>query len=168
MSSLPLRWQADIDQLRALAASSGGRLGLITVPRAGVPRFVLDLDITTAGSSAYPKDREPRVRLAIDLAPRHPFAPPVATVLSRIYHPHVFASGVVCVGAHWRASDGMDLYVRRVARLLAFDPAQINPGSVAHAAAMAWYQQVRARYPDAFPTDAAALAAFAALVPGTP
>ena len=160
MSALPLRWQADIDGLRALAASSGGRVGLVTLPRPGAPRFVIDLDVVTAGSAAYPDDRQPRSRLAIELAARHPFEPPVATVLTRVFHPHVFGSGVVCVGRHWQASEGLDLFVRRLVRLLAFDATQINPGSVANAAAMTWYRACRARHPAAFPSDPAAIAAF--------
>lgn len=162
MSQLPLRWQADIERLRALAAASVGRLGLLALPRPGAPRFVIELDVETVGSPGWPHDRQPRSRIAIDLAPRHPFEPPVATLLSRVFHPHVFTSGVVCVGAHWQASEGLDLFVHRLVRMLAFEPALINPASVANAAAMAWWRETRARHPQAFPTDPAALAAFAA------
>jgi uncharacterized paraquat-inducible protein A len=53
--------------------------------------------------------------------------------------------------------EGMDLFVRRVARLLAFDPLLMNAQSIANAAAQAWYALARQRHPAAFPTDAAAL-----------
>jgi hypothetical protein len=167
MSTLPLRWQADIERLRSLAAASGGRLGLVALPRPGFARFVIDVDMVTAGSTRYPLEASTRSRLSIDLAPRHPFEPPVTTLLTPIVHPHVFSSGVICIGTHWQPSEGLDLFVNRVVRLLAFDPSQINPGSVANAAAMAWYRDTRRRHPDRFPTDPAALAAFSATFSAT-
>lgn len=152
------RREADIERVRALAAGSGGRIGIVTVPAPGSPRFVLDLDYATAGSRRYPDERQPRSRLAIDLAPRHPFEPPVARVLTPIFHPNVFASGVVCQGSKWLPSEGMDLFVRRIARLLVFDPMLVNTGSAANGAAAQWYVAQSRVHPHAFPTDRAALA----------
>jgi len=148
----------DIARVRALAVASGGRIGIVTLPVAGRPRFVLDLGYATVGSHRYPTERQPSSRVAIDLAPRHPFQPPVTTVLTPIFHPHVFSSGIVCIGSKWLPSEGMDLFVHRVVRLLAFDPLLMNPYSIADGAANAWYQAALHRYPEAFPTDAAALA----------
>lgn len=152
------RRDVDIERVRLLAAASGGRIGILVLPAAGRPRFVLDLAYATVGSSRYPEVRQPSSRIAIDLAPRHPFQPPVTTVLTPVFHPHVFASGVVCIGSKWLPGEGMDLFVQRVVRLLAFDPLLMNPHSIADAAANAWYQAALRRHPDAFPTDAAALA----------
>jgi hypothetical protein len=152
------RRDVDIDRVRALAAASGGRIGIVTLPVAGRPRFVLDLGYATVGSQRYPAERQPSSRVAIDLAPRHPLQPPVTTVLTPIFHPHVFSSGVVCIGSKWLPSEGMDLFVHRVVRLLAFDPLLMNPYSIADGAANAWYQAALRRHPEAFPTDAEALA----------
>jgi len=152
------RREVDIDRVRALAAASGGRIGIVTLPVAGRPRFVLDLGYATVGSHRYPVERQPMSRVAIDLAPRHPFQPPVTTVLTPIFHPHVFSSGIVCIGSKWLPSEGMDLFVHRVVRLLAFDPLLMNPYSIADGAANAWYQAALRRHPEAFPTDVAALA----------
>lgn len=152
------RRDVDIERLRALAATSGGRIGIVTLPVAGRPRFVLDLGYATVGSHRYPVERQSSSRVAIDLAPRHPFQPPVTTVLTPIYHPHVFPSGIVCIGSKWLPSEGMDLFVHRVVRLLAFDPLLMNPYSIADGAANAWYQSALRRHPEAFPTDVAALA----------
>jgi hypothetical protein len=152
------RRDVDVEHVRALAARSDGRIGIVTLPVAGRPRFVLDLGYATVGSNRYPAVRQPSSRVAIDLAPRHPFQPPVTTVLTPIFHPHVFSSGIVCIGAKWLPSEGMDLFVHRVVRLLAFDPLLMNPYSIADGAAHAWYQSALRRHPDAFPTDAAALA----------
>jgi len=152
------RREVDIERLRALAVASGGRIGIVTLPVAGRPRFVLDLGYATVGSQRYPAERQASSRIAIDLAPRHPFQPPVTTVLTPIFHPHVFSSSVVCIGSKWLPSEGMDLFVHRVVRLLAFDPLLMNPYSIADGAANAWYQSALRRHPEAFPTDAAALA----------
>jgi hypothetical protein len=152
------RREADIERVRALAAASAGRLGIVTVPAPGMPRFVLDLDYATAASPRYPAERQPRSRVSIELAPRHPFEPPVARVLTPVFHPNVFPSGVVCQGARWLPSEGMDLFVRRIVRLLAFDPLLVNTGSAANGAAAQWYSAQSRLHPHAFPTDRAALA----------
>jgi hypothetical protein len=152
------RREVDVERVRRLAVASGGRVGIVTLPAAGRPRFVLDLRYATVGSQRYPAERQASSRIAIDLAPRHPFQPPVTTVLTPVFHPHVFDSGLVCIGAKWLPSEGMDLFVLRVVRLLAFDPLLMNPFSIANGAANAWYQGALKRHPEAFPTDAAALA----------
>ena len=157
MTSGSVRRQVDVARVRALAAASGGRVGIVSLPVDGRPRFVVDLGFATVGSTAYPQVRQPSSRVTIDLAPRHPFQPPAATVLTPIFHPHVFPSGVVCIGAKWLPSEGMDLFVLRLVRLLAFDPLLMNPHSIANAAAQLWYQAMLLRHPDAFPTDASAL-----------
>jgi hypothetical protein len=162
------RREIDVERLRALAAASAGRIGVVTLPMAGRPRFVLDLGYATAGSAAYPRERQTSSRIAIDLAPRHPFQPPLTTVLTPIFHPHVFSSGVVCIGARWLPGEGMDLFVRRVVRLLAFDPLLMNPHSIAHAAAQTWYRSALLAHPQAFPTDPAAMAGQAGGAPGAP
>jgi hypothetical protein len=152
------RREADIERVRALAASSAGRLGIVALPAPGSPRFVLDLDYATAGSRRYPAEKQPRSRVAIELAARHPFEPPVARVLTPIFHPNVFASGIVCQGTKWLPSEGMDLFVRRIVRLLAFDPLLTNTASAANGAAAQWYAAQSRAHPQAFPTDRAALA----------
>ena len=110
------------------------------------------------GLAAYTRERQASSRIAIDLAPRHPFQPPLTTVLTPIFHPHVFSSGVVCIGARWLPGEGMDLFVQRVVRLLAFDPLLMNPHSIANAAANIWYRQRVAQASAGVPDRAAALA----------
>ena len=67
-------------------------------------------------------------------------------------HPNVFESGVVCIGSRWRASEGLDLFVRRVARLLCFDPLLVNLQSLANPSAAGWYRAALRRHPEAFPS----------------
>ena len=123
---------------------------LVGTPAPG--RFVLELGYATSGSRAYPAAREARTRLVIDLPARYPFQPPIATVTTPIFHPNVHPSGLVCLGAKWLPSEGMDLFVRRVARLLTFDPQLVNVQSAANPDALFWYLDALARYPGAFPS----------------
>jgi hypothetical protein len=95
--------------------------------------------------------------VAIDLAPRHPFMPPTATLQTPVFHPNVFESGVVCMGSTWLPSEGMDLFVRRLVRLLAFDPLLVNTRSVANSTALAWYARSLQQHPSSFPSDPVAL-----------
>ena len=153
MSAHTLRREADIARLRELAAQSAGRLDLLeTGARSGQP-IRLALRCKTAASSDYPRAKQDGVTLRIDLPSRYPFERPVLTVESRIFHPNVFASGVICQGEKWLAGEGLDLLVKRIVRLVTFDPANVNPASAANRAAAAWYLQQRARTPEAFPTD---------------
>lgn len=158
MNAASARRQNDIERVRTLAEVSGGRIGIVTVPSDGMPRFVLDLDYATAASQRYPMERAGRTRLAIDLAPRHPFQPPAAHILTPVFHPNVFPSGVVCIGSKWLPSEGMDLFVRRIVRLLAYDPLLVNLHSAANGVAAQWYLAASREHPGAFPTDPAALA----------
>lgn len=153
-----VRLSADVERVRALAAASRGKIGIIALPTPGSPRFVLDLGYATAGSSSYPVDRRTQTRLVIDLPARYPFMPPAASFTTPVFHPNVFASGLVCVGRKWIASEGMDLFVRRIAQLITFDPLIVNVHSVANPAALRWYVQAARRYPQAFPTDVVELA----------
>ncbi|MCX7891597.1 MAG: hypothetical protein N2544_04400 [Burkholderiales bacterium] len=149
----PARIAADTESLRGLAIASGGKIALLGVPAPGTPRFVVELGYATAGSAAYPARRQERTRIVIDLPARYPFEPPRATVTTPILHPNVFLSGLVCLGAKWLPSEGMDLFVQRLARLVTFDPLLVNVHSAANREALAWYLAARARHPEAFPTD---------------
>jgi len=153
MTAHALRREADLARLRELALESGGRIELLETPsRAGRP-FRLAIRCRTAASERYPQASQDGVTLRIDLPSRYPFERPVLTVESRIFHPNVFASGVVCQGDKWLPGEGLDLLVKRFIRLATFDPAHVNPASAANRGAAVWYLQQRKRTPEAFPTD---------------
>jgi len=148
-----VRLGADLERLRSLAAASQGKVVLVATPAPGAKRFVVELGYSTAGSPAYPLARHTRTRLGIDLPARYPFQPPAATVTTPIFHPNVYPSGLVCLGAKWLPSEGLDLFVRRIARLLTFDPRLVNVHSAANRDALAWYLEALRRSPHAFPSD---------------
>lgn len=151
----PVRRAADLARLRSLAQTSGGKISVLEDARPD--RYVVDLRYLTAGSRDYPRVKQPASRVVIDLGARYPFQPPAANVVTPIFHPNVFASGLVCLGATWLPSEGMDLFVQRIARLLTFDPLLLNLHSAANGEAMHWYRRVASLHPDAFPTDRVAL-----------
>jgi ubiquitin-protein ligase len=148
-----VRLAADIERLRAFASASDGRIRLIALPTPGSQRFVIELGFITAGSSAYPSEQRTSTRLTIELPARYPFMPSAATITTPIFHPNVYPSGLVCLGTKWLPSEGMDLFVRRIAQLVTFDPLIVNVNSVANAAALHWYAQALRKFPHAFPTE---------------
>lgn len=146
-----VRRAADLTRLRALAQASGGRVLVLEDTRPD--RYIVDLRYSTVGSRDYPRLKQPAARVVIDLTARYPFQPPAASVVTPIFHPNVFASGLVCLGAKWLPSEGMDLFVQRIARLLTFDPLLLNLQSAANGEAMHWYRRAVTLHPQAFPTD---------------
>ncbi len=153
MSAHQLRRQSAVERLRALAAARAGRLVLLEAAPTGGSPIRLEIRCRTAGSADYPARSVDRVGLRINLPARYPFERPQVTVESSIFHPNVFPSGTVCQGERWIASEGLDLLVRRMVRLVTFHPAHVNPASPANRSAASWYQHQVARTPAAFPTD---------------
>ena len=107
----------------------------------------------TAGTDRYPAERRDQIRIELSLPARYPFQPPLAAVQTPVWHPNVFVSGTICLGTKWSPSEGLDLFVQRLARLLTFDPLLVNTASAANREAAAWYETARRRFPQAFPTD---------------
>jgi hypothetical protein len=153
VEAVDVRLSADLERLRALEVASHGKVALVGTAAPGSKRFMVDLGYATAASPAYPLARQTRSRLGIDLPARYPFQAPAATVTTAIFHPNVYPSGLVCLGARWLPSEGMDLFVLRVARLLTFDPQLVNVHSAANRDALSWYLGALRRYPHAFPSD---------------
>jgi hypothetical protein len=159
----PIRLEADHARLRALAAASGERVVLLAGPTPALPQAELELRYAVARSERYPLDVTRQTRLRIALPARYPFQSPTATVLTPVWHPNVFPAGVICLGTRWLASEGLDLFVQRLARLLTFDSLLVNTASPANRAAAEWYERTRHQRPEAFPSDRPE---FAAAAPG--
>lgn len=152
MSGLSKRRDADIERIRAMASVSNGQLSLTAINNGGMS-LQLNLRLPTAGSRQYPAQTQAATCFEVNLPARYPFEAPTARMRGTpILHPNVFASGVICVGSRWNASEGLDLYVRRLAQLLTFDPMLVNLGSVANPVAAKWYNSALRSHPEAFPT----------------
>ncbi len=152
MNPQSIRRTADLERLQSLVTSTRSRIHVVDDGQRSA-RYVLDLRFATAGSSGYPLVKQATTRLVVDLSARYPFQAPVATIVSPIFHPNVFASGLVCLGTKWLPSEGIDLFVVRVVRLLTFDPLLVNVQSAANAQALHWYVRARKTYPGSFPSD---------------
>lgn len=163
---LALRLASDRARLAELVRRTGGRVVVIANPTPASPRLVVELRYPTAGSHAYPGDRRESSRLAIDFGARYPFEAPRASVLTPVFHPNVWANGVVCLGTGWIPGEGLDLFVQRIVRLLVFSPDLVNVHSAANPEALRWYVLRRMEHPWAFPAESPDFGE--AEVPGSP
>lgn len=147
------RLRTDLERLRALAATTGGRIVVRSERSAAFAGVQIDLRYAVPGSERYPAEIQRQTRLTVSLPARYPFQAPVASVHPAVWHPNVFPSGTICLGTRWLPTEGLDLFVQRVVRLLTFDPLLVNTASPANRAAAAWYERALRRHPGAFPSD---------------
>lgn len=153
MDALSLRLERDRERIQSLPERSGGLVRVLSLPQPRNPTLELELGYRTAESAAYPRHARSQTRVQIDFSSRYPFVAPIARISTPILHPNVWESGVICLGSKWTASEGIDLFVHRIARLITFDPLLVNEQSVANRNALPWYQRSRRQHPDAFPSD---------------
>lgn len=153
MNAFDERRIQDIQKLTQLATHSKGRLRVAKVSGSPVDHIELEFNLKTAGSSGYPDKVSTVTRLQISLPARYPFVEPAVTVNTPIYHPNVYTSGRVCLGLKWLPTNGLDLLVKRLAQIIAFDPVILNEKSPANGAALTWYIGAKRRFPSSFPTD---------------
>jgi ubiquitin-protein ligase len=151
-SASALRRKTDQKLLSDLIDRSAGSLASEGALNTGSDRVTLILKLPTASSADYPNHSQIHCRFSLMFPLRYPFEAPTAKVLSTIWHPNVFANGNVCLGSRWQASEGIDLFVARVARLLTFDPLLVNLQSMANQAAGEWYARALKTSPNAFPS----------------
>lgn len=147
------RRRQDLARLRELAALAPSRLVLLGSKGSPMNEVELLLRYRTAGSADYPARRLDETRLHLQLAARYPFEEPIATLAPIVFHPNVYASGRICLGARWLPTDGLDLLVKRIVQIVTFAPEVLNLASPANLEATRWYRDARRRHPGAFPSD---------------
>jgi ubiquitin-protein ligase/uncharacterized Zn-finger protein len=153
MSAFDERRGQDLDKLRKLADSSGGRVKIISASGHPVNLIQVRLKIKTAGSAQYPREIQEVTDLKIKLPARYPFVEPNVQISTPILHPNVYTSGQICLGVKWLPSHGLDLLVKRIAKIIAYDAEILNENSPANGAALTWYRKTRASSPKSFPSD---------------
>jgi len=136
-----------------MAAASNGRLRLVGYRGDPPTEITIELACRSAISNAYPQRQVNRIRARIELSARYPFEPPNVFLDPPIFHPNVYTSGHVCLGLKWIPTEGLDLLVRRIARIVTFDPSVVNTSSPANSDAAYWYRHAKVSTPLAFPTD---------------
>ncbi len=151
-SAATLRRQNDIELVNRLVERSGGLLQLRQVFGPSNGQLKLRTSLSTSADESYPMTRPALTDFTITLPARYPFAAPVVNIETAIFHANVFTNGTVCLGAQWQASEGLDLFISRVVRLLTYDPLLLNLESPANGAAARWYMRASTQHPALFPT----------------
>jgi Ubiquitin-conjugating enzyme len=151
-SASDLRRDQDQAGLMALCERAQGELSPKGRLNCRGSKIALTLSLPTLVSQSLPPQWQSNCDIEIHLPLRYPFEPPSARVLQKLWHPNVFLNGNICLGSRWQASEGLDLFVARVGRLLLFDPALVNLDSVANLAAAHWYRAALKAHPLSFPS----------------
>lgn len=153
MSAFAERVLQDLRKIEELSKAVAGRV--VIKGTAGNPINVinLELDFPTAPSSKYPSQVQNKTLVKIELLSRYPFQEPLATITTPIYHPNVYSSGRVCLGAKWLPTQGLDLLVKRIIQIITFESNILNEASPANWDALLWYRSAIKTSPAAFPTD---------------
>ena len=153
MSAFGERRKQDLKRLRDLETATGGRVRVVGTSGSPLRSVEIALRYRTAPSSGYPGETASETVVRLDLSSRYPFQEPTASFVTPVYHPNVYASGKVCLGTKWLASETLDLLVERLIKLLIFDETILNEKSPANTAALGWYRAAKRRNPTAFPSD---------------
>ena len=146
-----LRRQSDRSLIEALQERSGGQLEILSSFDQQAKHLRLRAALPSAKNDNYPNEQSSHIGITISFPPRYPFEQPTAKVDTPIFHPNVFANMTICLGTQWSISEGLDLFVARILRLLTFDPQLVNIHSAANGAAARWYKQLSTRQSTAFP-----------------
>jgi ubiquitin-protein ligase len=152
MTATELRRQSDIELINQLSARSRGAVAWLKPANINDHEWLIALQLPTSADRHYPQSVQKKIELKIQLPARYPFAAPVVKITSAIFHPNVFANGTVCLGTQWAPSEGLDLFLTRIGKLIIYDPLYVNSCSAANGAANAWYRLQSGLAPDSFPS----------------
>jgi ubiquitin-protein ligase len=158
MSAFNERRIQDIAKLERLAASTNGKITILSKQGLPISEISIQLRYPTAASTAYPRVIQQETLATIQLAANYPFQEPTARLSPLVFHPNVFTNGRICLGKKWLPTEGLDLLVKRIIQIITFDPSILNERSPANPQALTWYTSAVRQYPKAFPT---ALVSFA-------
>lgn len=153
MSAFAERVLQDLRKIDELSKAVAGRVSIKSTAGNPVNTVYLELDFPTAPSSSYPSQIQKKTLVKIELLSRYPFQEPLATITTPIYHPNVYSSGRVCLGAKWLPTQGLDLLVKRIIQIITFENNILNEASPANRDALIWYRSASKANPGAFPTD---------------
>lgn len=153
MSGFNERRVQDLVKLNQLASSSNGKIKIISSTGNPVSKIIVELNYPTAINSNYPDKVQFSSRIAIQLTSRYPFTEPVVDFEKPIvFHPNVYDSGRICFGTKWLPTQGLDLLVKRIVKIITYEPDILNEKSPANQTALKWYAKTFLKYPSKFPT----------------
>jgi len=146
------RRRTDIIKLQELQAKMPRTLTILGVKGIPAQAVKLRIRIPTAHNNAYPRERQEASEVEIILPENYPFPPgPSVNFKTPIWNPNVYKSGKWCFG-EWKITDNLALFVIRLMKVIALDPAITNPLSAANGEAAGWYVQSHRLHPELFPT----------------
>ena len=148
MSARDTRIQADIQKIKTLSEKTGGKVSLISSSNL---KIELSFKYKTVKNGSGATVNSANAEIA--LSSRYPFAEPKVKFLSEVFHPNVYDSGQVCLGTKWLPTEGLDLLVERLIKILIFDATILNTASPASSSALNWYRKKAATDRGFFPTD---------------
>jgi ubiquitin-protein ligase len=142
------RLQSDFARLSSLASAYGTKLGIETVRGNPAETYFI---ACRGRSIAEVKNGEAifcnKHHLKIELGAEYPAMPPLVTVLSPIFHPHVWPqNNVVCLGP-WNITETLDNLVTRLYSIVAFGLDHMNWKSVANQEAAIWASRNQHLFP---------------------
>jgi ubiquitin-protein ligase len=86
-------------------------------------------------------------RVCIELPAVYPAQQPVATMLTPIFHPHVFPTSVICLGRRWTPAEYLDSLILRIGAIIQYDPQYFDFSSPANRDAASWAQRHMRLFP---------------------
>ena len=153
MSISAERIKQDLRKINEFPGSVNGRIKIKSTLDKPVSKIFLELNYPTAPSNHYPQKVQQTTNVEIELLSRYPFQEPTAKITTPIYHPNVYRSGRICFGTKWLPTQGLDLLVERIIKIITFDKTILNAESPANGEALNWYEVAVKKYPEAFPTN---------------
>ena len=153
MAPIKARIFQDIEKIKQLSEITSKKVNIIKIE--GNPPNHIEIELkypTYSASGDTTVRRQPNSIIQIDLLDRYPFLPPKVYFKTPIFHPNVYINGLLCLGSHWEATEFLDLLVKRIVKIICFDPEYTNPKSPANIKAVTWYLEKLKTNPKLFPT----------------
>lgn len=140
--------QADLQMVQSLVSNSGGTLTIERVSGNPPEGYVIayrcrGIERINGGRPVY-RDVH---RVQIELAASYPAQQPRATMLTPIFHPHVFPNDVICLGRRWTPAEYLDNLILRIGAIIQYDPQYFDFNSPANSSATTWAQQNMRSFP---------------------
>ena len=88
-------------------------------------------------------------KVKIQLPASYPIMEPSSSMLTSLYHPHIYPSLKICIGRNRITSEYLDLFVKRIGSIIIFDPVYFDYRSPANSDALNWVKNNM----HLFPTD---------------
>ncbi len=143
MDAKTKRKEEDFSKLKKLSEEFSGLIEIKTTNINSGNALYLSLNIPTAKNSKYPQEIQNKTDIKIDFPLNYPFSEPKATITTPIWNPNVYSSGLICHGTKWMPTEGLDLFVIWIMKLISYDPSIVFTGSPANREAADWYNGVK-------------------------